>query len=328
MSGNQLETNIEILRECVKYKHPASGQPGVLKTEDNSSVRVFIPDSLVLEKKEETIYDITNWFPHSSFSKETVGQFIIANKLDESKYKQFFTDYKDIIERNQTDSKSAAAMDITNASKKLEEFYKKNRNNVCLPLLFFSNMIVSPDLLTVDYIISHWYRNFFILEQKFRNIGWYMPYTDTINSSNHFIIDAGCANLLKSNETVMKNYIIVYKIFFDYLGYQVRGEETKVKDDSSYINILENITNIEFERSITIISKSLKTMGRNVEIKSLVSGFDSWINYLSKFINIWSKFDNSNSTIGDISVTEYKKRFNILYNKLIDLKKIIIENTK
>jgi hypothetical protein len=330
MNGNQLEANIEVLKKCVKYKHPASRQPDVEQAiankqniMENNSVRVFIPDSNALE------YDIKSWSPHPPFSKVKVGDFIESNKLDDRKYSQFFTEYKAIVERNKSDSKSTKAIHLRKASDELNTFYKNNTKNVCLPLLFFSNMIVSPDLLTVDYIISNWNRNFFILDQKFRNIGWYMPYTDTINSSNHFIIDADCANLLKSNKTVMEKYIEVYMIFFDYLGYQVNSSgKTEVKDDSSYINILENITNKEFESSITILSKSLKTMDRKVEIESLVSGFDFWINSLPQYIDIWSKLDSSNLTIGAISVTEYKKRLSFLHNKLIHLKNIIIENTK
>lgn len=343
-----LEIALENLKSCVKYIHPATEQKGASSqvnpkvgenfvrvlyephSQENSKKKSIIPESITLETKKETktISDIKSWIPHPPFSKNTVEQFITNNNVDREKYIKFFTQYRELLLKSELNSSAdspSASANMKKDSDELVNFYKKESKNVCLPLLFYSNMIVSPDLLTADYIITNWERNYFILNQKFTQINWFMPYLD-ISSSSDYNIDANCAQLLKKNETVMQNYKKVYMIFFDYLGYKLSGDDgktIKAKGDSTFINFLVNITSQPFIDSFVTISKSLKTLGLDDKINDLKSGLDFWINYLNYHISAWTSVPNSSSIVGDTTVTDYKKGLLMLKSNIENLKSII-----
>lgn len=147
--------------------------------------------------------------------KELLSEHVLKDKYD-----AFGKKYLELEKSNSSKYGSA----------ELFKFYNENEQLICLPYLFFKNIIVcDTQLVNIDYVIEQWRYNYFVLSDFYNLLFWILPVLNknkrghintTIYLSEEFL------NIMKDDKDVVKKYITLYLIWLDSIGLKISNPKT------------------------------------------------------------------------------------------------------
>jgi hypothetical protein len=249
--GTQKVDNEQPAQEGTKQPGQEGTQkPGQEATEQNTQ-----PQKNEKPPSEKNVFKNNN-----KFYKGIILKNIIKNNQD---YYVFRDQYLNLIKDSSTNFKSS--------QKSLREFYNDNQGKVCIPLLFYYNIVVCDShLVDIDYILKNWKKNYFLWTEEENNrylLPWLFPCERPTRDSKSLIFNLSftdiCINRARSDITFSTRFLQIYAILLYSIGFSI-SDATNVQytviDNDRVLNIFKMVIDGYTDLLYTVM-KSLHTLG-------------------------------------------------------------------
>jgi hypothetical protein len=167
-------------------------------------------------------------------------------------------------------------------SAELFKFYNKDEDLICLPYLFFKNIIVcDTQLVNIDYVIKQWRYNYFVLSKFYNLLFWILPVLNE-NKRGHInttiYLSEKFLNIMKNDEDVVRKYITLYLIWLDSIGLKIsesKTGKTEIVSNERLLYFCEYLTkagdDVNIRSSFHIVMQSLVSFGFEIYATNLMT---------------------------------------------------------